>query len=232
MDEAVKSRVHMIFKYPALGWDETKEVFRLNLRMLRQTEQDRANVMESDLMDIHESEIEQFAHAHFFDKPRQRWNGRQIRNAFQIARSLAHFEYEDAEKRGERNHKLSLGARHFSTVAEATMAFDEYKQTTIGKSDEENAASRMERARERDVPSYRPEPASSWRQNYGEGLYSSRPRTPQPSSQYSYSSQYSVPPPQQTPSPHPSFSLGGASAGPSMAPAHHGYMQDRMSTPS
>lgn len=139
----------MIFKYPALGWAETMEVFRLNLRMLKRMEQDGANVLGTDMMDVRDGEIEQFAYGHFAEKPKKRWKGRQIPSAFQIARSLAHFEYENNKSRGDQDARLYLGARHFRTVAEATMAFDEYKQITIGKSDDEHAASRMERARER-----------------------------------------------------------------------------------
>lgn len=233
LDEAVKSRVHMIFKYPALGWAETMEVFRLNLRMLKRMEQDGADVLGTEMMDVRDGEIEQFAYGHFAEKPKQRWNGRQIRNAFQIARSLAHFEYESNKSRGDPDAKLYIGARHFRTVAEATMAFDEYKQITIGKSDDEHAASRMERARERDAGPGRADSGTpSWRSNYGDGLYAPRPRTPQPNTQYSYQNPYSAPPAQHTPSPNPSFSLGGALNGTGMTPTPYGYSQDSAAAPS
>lgn len=220
----------MIFKYPALGYKETMEVFRLNLRMLKDMERDRADVLGVDMMEVHDDEIQDFARAHFAEKPRQRWNGRQIRNAFQIARSLAHFEWENNKRRGEGNAKLYLGASHFENVAEATMAFDEYKQTTLGKSDDEHAASRMERARERAPDAGRPDSGSlpSWRSNYSDGPYARQPHTPQPSTQYGYGGHhYSAPPPQQqhTPTPDPGYALGGSSMAP--AASYSGYAQDR-----
>jgi hypothetical protein len=207
-----------------VGIKETIGVFRLNLRMLEQSERERASLKGTEMMEIRKEEIEEFAFNHFAENPKQRWNGRQIRNAFQIARSLAQFEAESAWKRGDSGHKLAVGVKQFKTVAEATMAFDEYRQIVIGKTDDEDAAARMERARERDLNSQRHggDTGPSWRQSYGDSPYNARTRTPQPPS-YGYQPQYGAPPQQTTPSPHANFSLGGAPRGTGMTPGVYGH---------
>jgi len=58
-----------------------------------------------------------------------RWNGRQIRNAFQIAASLAHYDLFEANEDPQASNKLlrgELNHTHFETVATATKEFDNY----------------------------------------------------------------------------------------------------------
>lgn len=74
-DEAFKSRVHISLYYAPLNEEQTLKVWIMNLNRLR-----RSN---SDIYFV-ESEIEAFARAHWQDG--KRWNGRQIRNAFQNSR--------------------------------------------------------------------------------------------------------------------------------------------------
>lgn len=73
---------------------------------------------------------------------RRRWNGRQIRNAFQTAASLARYEHNLKPHRG-----LFLGAHHFKTVEEATVEFEAYRQEMYGKLETEIVAERGERVK-------------------------------------------------------------------------------------
>lgn len=97
IDVAFKSRIHMSLYYPPLDKNQTREIFRLNIDKLREIERQRHALTGSPCMKIMDSEIMDFAAKHFEDNaPLTRcWNGRQIRNAFQIASSLAHHSYSE-----------------------------------------------------------------------------------------------------------------------------------------
>lgn len=97
IDDAFKSRIHMSLYYPPLDKNRTREIFRLNIDKLRKIEGQRHELMGSPCMEIKDSEILDFAAQHFEENARLSgcWNGRQIRNAFQIASSLAHNAYAE-----------------------------------------------------------------------------------------------------------------------------------------
>ncbi|KAE8442709.1 hypothetical protein EG329_002900 [Mollisiaceae sp. DMI_Dod_QoI] len=142
LDEAVKSRVHMSLYYSPLGESETEEIFRLNLARLKEIEEQRAEASGEEKLFIFDAEIIEFARQHYkkhINGP-GRWNGRQIRNAFQIAASLAHYD-GDANPGAQRQ----LGARHFQTVDEATTKYDQYRAGISGKLEDELAHEREER---------------------------------------------------------------------------------------
>src|SRR3569833_3514150 len=96
VDEAVKSRVHLHLPYPALNKAQTEQIFKFNFERLRETETNRAQVPGHQRLEILDTELLQFAEDHFERHAKAggggRWNGRQIRNAFLIASSLAHYE--------------------------------------------------------------------------------------------------------------------------------------------
>lgn len=73
--------------------------------------------------------IVDFALRHFEENKKRntRWNGRQIRNAFQTAIALAEYEAAAAQK-----SPATLEVGHFETVAEASLQFDMYIAETIG----------------------------------------------------------------------------------------------------
>ena len=83
------------------------------------------HIAESELdIDVEAKEIRKFARKLWVegkDKQTQRWNGRQIRNAFQTAIALA--KYENA---GDSNQRPCLSARQFEIVAETSAHFDNY----------------------------------------------------------------------------------------------------------
>lgn len=137
LDEAVKSRVHLSLDYPHLAADETRALSTMNLQRLERIENERAELLEEAPMIIEKEDILEFASAHYLGQDQHfRWNGRQIRNAFQIATSLAHYQHKMKPHRG-----LVIGAEHFREVEEATRKFDLFRQQILGKTDDEKAAS-------------------------------------------------------------------------------------------
>ncbi len=89
LDEAFKSRIHYKIYYPPLSKEQTLEIWKLNIQRLRYiSEQSK----EKRPLDIFDNDILKFADSQFEESSRKgtgQWNGRQIRNAFQVARSLA-----------------------------------------------------------------------------------------------------------------------------------------------
>jgi hypothetical protein len=142
LDEAVKSRVHISLLYEHLGESETEDIFRLNLTRLREIEEQQAEASGNEKLYIFDDEIMDFARQHYRKhmKGEGRWNGRQIRNAFQIAASLAHYD-GDAHPGAQRQ----LRASHSQTVDETTMKYDQYRSRIFGKLEDELAHEREER---------------------------------------------------------------------------------------
>ncbi|KAL7934060.1 hypothetical protein V8C35DRAFT_45524 [Trichoderma chlorosporum] len=68
-----------------------------------------------------------------------RWNGRQIRNAFEIASSLARYDTAKIALEGERMMSPTLGARQFKLVAKTIEKFDTYMQHATGMADSDHA---------------------------------------------------------------------------------------------
>lgn len=187
LDEAFKTRIHYKIYYPPLTKQQTLEIWQINLQRLHKIEEDEQrqwNQSQPDddfnttaisfpralhkPMDIPDEEILRFAHRQF-DMARPGtigWNGRQIRNAFQVAKSLA---YADAAAEFERleAEALSLAAQsgnspqldriivhaprlqveHFKAVHEITEEFDQYMEEVFsGMNDGQLAREKEERA--------------------------------------------------------------------------------------
>ncbi|KAI1362585.1 hypothetical protein F5Y08DRAFT_271066 [Xylaria arbuscula] len=177
LDEAVKSRVHLSLHYPALGFDETLAIFRLNINRLKLIEDQRAQLKGETAMVIREDEIIGFASKLFHDPTSISWNGRQIRNAFQIAASLAHYQrHIDGNQQN-----CYIGREHFEDVAKASNEYDEYRRDMFGgKDDDEIALTREERGHR--MPNTPSQEASGYTQhsNYrtpaSHGRWSTPPR--------------------------------------------------------
>lgn len=125
---------------------------------------ERTMERKKDVMSIDEDEIMKYAEHHFkINKNNNtRWNGRQIRSAFQTAASLAEYEaiereeerQKQAEEKGEKvqdpaaksRAKARLQVSHFITVADASLQFDEYLAEATGVTDAERARLDRERA--------------------------------------------------------------------------------------
>lgn len=95
MDDAVKSRVQVSLQYPRLGLIETLAIFQTNLDRLMDIEFERAKITGEAALEVKSDGILAFAAAHYHrhegNVASPPWNGRQIRNAFQIAPSIARY---------------------------------------------------------------------------------------------------------------------------------------------
>ncbi|KAG8159498.1 hypothetical protein KVR01_010135 [Diaporthe batatas] len=153
MDEAFKSRIHVSLYYPPLTEAQTVDIFRVNLRRLHEIEAaKKASEAGNTIINIDDASIVNFAKRHFkIHQPSERWNGRQIRNAFQVAYSLAQFDTwetnpddsgDDAdnheavlvngEKTSASRGACRMDSNHFKIVAESIERFDYYLFKTRG----------------------------------------------------------------------------------------------------
>ncbi|KAI2602470.1 hypothetical protein GGR54DRAFT_503000 [Hypoxylon sp. NC1633] len=139
IDEAFKSRIHMSLYYPPLDKAQTREIFRLNLSKLRDIEAQRHAMTGEPALVVREAQILEFAGQHYEDNARSSgcWNGRQIRNAFQIASSLAHHGYagavEVARARGQQPPPAPVLDRGlFEKVQMSTQSFDRHMKESKG----------------------------------------------------------------------------------------------------
>ena len=148
-DEAFKSRIHISLYYPPLKEAQTLSIWKMNLKRILAKKQGAMIVKNED-------ELLEYAKNHFQDNVarRTRWNGRQIRNAFQTAAALAEFEAYERNTKHRKEHtctdcppvipKLEVG--HFDVVAGAALEFDLYIADTIGHDEAEQAYMRAERS--------------------------------------------------------------------------------------
>jgi len=113
----------------------------MNIDRMRKVENERCQGTDLQPLQINEHEILRLAEEKFYEyRGKSRWNGRQIRNAIQIASSLAHFD--------ARKDKIQprLTIEHFKMIHIVTEDFDHFMQETVGKSDGELAFERGDRA--------------------------------------------------------------------------------------
>ncbi|KAJ5646910.1 hypothetical protein N7490_003282 [Penicillium lividum] len=131
LDEAFRSRVHISLYYPHLSYDDTIEILRQNLNRLPRAEAQPENVtitnahiqaMEDEIIDFMKQEYKKYSQIHRHGP----WNGRQIRNAVQIAACIALFDKKD----GPKNLPSVLTAQHFRTVHQTMTEFDQYMTKT------------------------------------------------------------------------------------------------------
>ncbi|KAI0116394.1 hypothetical protein GGR51DRAFT_574691 [Nemania sp. FL0031] len=126
-DEAFASRIHISLYYPELGDKETREVFKLNLRLIRERFRGKSRGFNAE-----NEEIAIFAREYWHDHPFDHWNGRQVRNACQTALALAEYE---ALGNGESTVELKpveLKVSHFEKVAAAYLAFSNHLKDIYG----------------------------------------------------------------------------------------------------
>ncbi|KAL8921440.1 MAG: hypothetical protein Q9172_004032 [Xanthocarpia lactea] len=127
-DEAFISRIHMSLYFPDLDQDNTFKVWAMNLARL---EDSGRNIF------VDKGPIQEFARNHWKDS--HRWNGRQIRNAFQTAIALAEYDFNERCIRCETTREPPpampvLEAKHFKAVAETSAQFHDYLKETLGGS--------------------------------------------------------------------------------------------------
>lgn len=129
-DEAFTSRIHISLYYPPLERDPTHQIFVKNIERIK----DRYRKNQKRI-DIKESEISKFALDYFDENKQGRWNGRQIRNAFQTALALAELEAhgtDDVSNENDQEQLVTLRRSNFEVVAKAYKSFTEYLNQTYG----------------------------------------------------------------------------------------------------
>ena len=141
-DEAFTSRIHIQLYYPPLEEEQTLRIWKAHLNRLKGD-----NVTGKKRVELDTKAILQFARAHFREASRvkARWNGRQIRNAFQTAVALAEYDAKDKDesKQAERARAEALTTEYeptipelkieyFQRISEAAWQFDDYIQYTKG----------------------------------------------------------------------------------------------------
>ncbi|KAL2856501.1 hypothetical protein BJY01DRAFT_179464 [Aspergillus pseudoustus] len=145
IDEAFKSRIHVSLYYPPLGEEQTRRIWEMNIERLRKAEKEHSEVTGEPMPTIDKENILKFSDSHYGNsKPQERWNGRQIRNAFLTATALARYEYHDATEKAATGEatgppKYEIAKRHFEKVAMAGAGFEYYLQQAKGKTDGELA---------------------------------------------------------------------------------------------
>jgi len=125
-DEAFISRIHYSLYYPPLNEQSTLQIWSMNIRRIKS--RGIITVDEDD-----EEEIMELAKQHFDSN--HRWNGRQIRNAFQTAVALADYDahsrntkaitegFKDASSKPV---KPKLTKKAFKKIMAASADFDNY----------------------------------------------------------------------------------------------------------
>ncbi|KAI0112503.1 hypothetical protein GGR51DRAFT_507326 [Nemania sp. FL0031] len=149
LDEAFKSRVHLSLHYPALGRSQTEQIMRLNLDRLESIEKQRAASTLQKPLFIRKDSICKFVGGHWERRSASdgegRWNGRQIRNAVQIAASLALYDRKMDQDQGAGDIPPVLDERHFEIVEQTMTLFEGYMNKTRGGSATFIAKQRSER---------------------------------------------------------------------------------------
>lgn len=148
MDEAFQSRIHLKLYYRPLDEKQTEQIFRANIKKLRENDAIRRRINKMPELVIDEAKILAFATRPFrvagnvgnlnASLSLAHWNGRQIRNAFHLASSLAYrsmaTELAGSEPRGDSGSVsgVVLDDKQFQTVVQTMQAFDKYIEKTKG----------------------------------------------------------------------------------------------------
>lgn len=172
LDEALRSRIHVSLYYPPLDEAQTLEIFKVNIRKLHDIEAEKCKSQETagsensdPILEIDDASILDYAQWYFDSHPpEERWNGRQIRNAFQVSYSLASIdsrrsrpdqwgtddENDDEEDKDLSNEESRRGRgglpvvrkldwQQFDDVANTIEQFDDYLYNATHGSQTDNA---------------------------------------------------------------------------------------------
>ncbi|ORY18242.1 hypothetical protein BCR34DRAFT_596465 [Clohesyomyces aquaticus] len=178
LDEAFKSRIHISLRYPSIDLESTRQMWS---NIMNRVEQDNASA-EIKVKFEREALLE-YAKKHFVEAERtgNTWNGRQIRNAFQTALALGHYErlkkiresgmtVEEAVASGKKKWMtVKLTKANFTNIARTAKEFEEYIEELRGKDSE------MARQNEWRLDGYDPD-APPARKNYASAALSTRLR--------------------------------------------------------
>lgn len=127
-DEAFRSRIHVSIYYPPLKKSSTDAIWNMNIKKLAEMQVDCDPKDIQDFRDAFWKNTKQGE-----DGKKRRWNGRQIKNAFQTALALANWDFLDNEKKtGETLLRPRVTAKHFQMVEVTSAHFDDYIDDTAG----------------------------------------------------------------------------------------------------
>ncbi|KAI8718137.1 AAA domain-containing protein [Fusarium sp. LHS14.1] len=149
LDEAFRSRVHLSLFYPHLSLDDTIAILQSNLNRLPRIEHANDKSSNDGYIKVLDNPIKKFVKDEYKKYSRDNkkkkgpWNGRQIRNAVQIAAGLALYDKEaSCENDGL---PAILTADHFRSVAETTSEFEAYLKSTKKGDETFQARARQDR---------------------------------------------------------------------------------------
>lgn len=130
IDEAFKSRIHFVMQYPRINLESTIKMWNNILNRLER------NNTTSDIKIVFDRQaLIKYAEVHFKqqDSDDKRWNGRQIRNAFQSAVALGNYERvqlrqgaPEADRGKKRYMTIKLSKVNFKKVADTARDFEDY----------------------------------------------------------------------------------------------------------
>ncbi|CAG2000167.1 unnamed protein product [Fusarium graminearum] len=141
LDEAFKSRIHMSLAYPTIRLQQTLDIWKGILDRLEIDNQTKKIKVRFD-----RSALLAWAERHYktHETMNTTWNGRQIRNAFQLAISLGHYDRDrqllatnltntQAIASGEKRWtSVRLTTAIFNNIAKKARDFEDYLQATRG----------------------------------------------------------------------------------------------------
>lgn len=127
MDGAFVSRIHLSLYYPPLDSFQIRQIFADNIVRLCQMEESEMN--EEHKIKIDRRDIMSWV---YDDLRPGDWNGREIRNAFQNAASMARHDALDPELVESRVERGVLNHIHFMKVFRATREFGRYMKEARG----------------------------------------------------------------------------------------------------
>ncbi|KAI0193584.1 hypothetical protein EV127DRAFT_360831 [Xylaria flabelliformis] len=142
IDDAFRSRLHLILYYPKLAKGQTNNIFTYNFKRIAaiNIEREKNNLLPFEYTNT-EDEILKWAKKNYKNLG---WNGRQIRNAFQTVLALSEFKAKGKKNKSKNSDKQAnpvVKLRYFKVVANAMNQFNEYLKATHGY-DEDRVAKR------------------------------------------------------------------------------------------
>lgn len=117
IDEAFKSRIHVVLYYPPLDRASSMKIWEIALR--RAEEDKNVRIRMTSIMPFLE---------HCWDRQDRKLNGRDIRNAVQSAIALAEYEHKlDEGLDYHRTNAASLRPKHFEKILDMANNFDKVR---------------------------------------------------------------------------------------------------------
>ncbi|KAK8062230.1 hypothetical protein PG997_014327 [Apiospora hydei] len=148
IDPAFKSRIHLSLLYQPFNLKTTRRLYEIFVDRTRAEQKRRGPAH----FVIKRKEILEFAKDNYREMKGEglgAWNGRQIRNAFQAAISLAEHEYQKKLVKGrypESKPLPELGRTQLATVADRSKEFEKYLISTLGMDESDLAYEEQWRA--------------------------------------------------------------------------------------